>query len=160
MRSRQALWMFLCFVAGIACTLVIPRLADIVLGRLGFQDHYREVGRVTSPDGAVDAVMEEADCGAPCSAGFFVSIVPRNAPALRNPDKQQLVFAGDDLSNARVRWSEPHLVEIGYDKGLINSFHNVVYPFGRQGNIESWRYAVEIRLAPSSSGFSYLKVRQ
>jgi hypothetical protein len=43
---------------------------------------------------------------------------------------------------------------------LINSFHNVVYPFGQQGNIESWHYAVEIRLAPSSSGFSYLKVHQ
>jgi hypothetical protein len=33
-----------------------------------------EVARVTSPDGRVDAVLTESDCGAPCSLGYEVRL--------------------------------------------------------------------------------------
>ena|ERR1700757_4349154 len=38
-----------------------------------------EVLRVGSPDGQVDAVVFETNCGAPCSFGYDVELVPRGA---------------------------------------------------------------------------------
>lgn len=151
----HVVWVFLSFVAGIAVTISAPLLFRSVAERWFFPVQYREIGRVTSPDGAVDAVMEEGNCGAPCSFVYYVSIVPKGSAGLNDPAQQ--VFIADDVVNARIRWSEPNLLDIGYDKALIDSFHNVAYPFARSGNADSWRDEVEVRLAPSSARFSYLK---
>jgi len=155
MRFRLAPSVFVSFIAGMAVAIVVPRLVEAGAKRLIFPDQYTEIARITSPDGAVDAVMEEADCGAPCSSVYSVSIVHRGDLALRDPVEQ--VFIADDVVNARIRWQEPFLLSISYDKALIHSFHNVGYPFAKAGNVDSWKYMVEIRLAPSSTRFSYLK---
>jgi hypothetical protein len=154
MKYRQALPVFLSFLAGISVAILAPRLVRAVANRWVLPDHYQEIVRVTSPDGTVDAVMEMANCGAPCSVVYSVSIVPRSGAGLRDPVRQ--VFIADDMVNAQIRWNEPHLLSIGYDKAFIDSFRNVAYPFGKPGNADSWHYAVEIHLMPSSARFSYL----
>ena len=133
--------------------VLAPKLVRAGFDRLVFPEHRKEISRSTSPDKIVDAVLEGADCGAPCSLNYFVSIVPKGGAASLDQAKQ--VFLADDAVNLQIRWSEPHLLEIGYDRALIQRFRNVAYPFATQGDARSWQYMTEIRLAPSSR-FSYL----
>lgn len=154
MSRNHNLSILLAFVAGIVVAIFGARLVGSLANRLLFPERHTEVARVSSPDGTLDAVTERVNCGAPCSATYTVSVVPKGSVAEKNPTLQ--IFLADDVVNPQVRWREPNLVDIAYDKAFIHSFRNVVYPFGQPGNIESWRYAVEIHLAPSSSRFSYL----
>lgn len=152
-KKRQALLIVLSFIAGVGATISIPRLVRGGVNRLIFPEHRQEVGRLTSPDGTVDAVAQRIDCGAPCSSEYAVSVVPKGAIASTDPVQQ--VFLADDAVNAQVGWKESHLLDISFDKAFIHNFHNVTYPMGRSGDVESWRYAVEIHLSPSAR-FSYL----
>lgn len=154
MKHPRAVSVFLSFIAGIAVGIVAPRLIQRGADRLLFPEHHREIARATSPDGTVDAVMEGIECGAPCSSGYSVSVVPKGSAPLKDPVQQ--VFVADDVVNAQIRWNEPHLLGISYDKAFIHNFRNVAYPFGRPGDLGSWRYVVEIHLIPSSPHFSYL----
>jgi len=154
MKRPRGLSIFLSFIAGIVVGVVAPRLLRGGADKVLFPEHRHEIARATSPDGTVDAVMEGIECGAPCSSGYSVSVVPKGGPPPK--DTVQQVFVADDVVNAQIRWNEPHLLDISYDKAFIHSFRNVTYPLGRPGNVESWRYAVEIHLSPSSARFSYL----
>lgn len=154
MSRRHALAVFLSFASGIAVAVLGPWLFRTAADRVLFPEHRSEVARVTSPDGSVDAVAERIECGAPCSFAYAVGVVPKGAPAPKDPGQQ--IFLAEDTVNAQVRWAEPHLLDIVYDKAFIHNFRNVAYPLGVSGNTESWRYVVEIRLSPSSARFSYL----
>jgi hypothetical protein len=143
------------FLAGVVSVIVVPEMIRTVVSHTIFPITRTETSRITSPDGAVDAVMSKTECGAPCSTGYSVYIVPRGSNV--SSDAKRVLFSADDMVDDRLLWKQPHLLEIAYDKALINSFRNVAYPFGEAGKQESWRYAVEIRLAPNSEGFSYLK---
>jgi len=122
--------------------------------RVIFPEHREEVQRITSPDGTVDAVAENIDCGAPCGLAFAVSVVRKGARASKESARQ--IFLADDVVNLQLHWREPHLLDVAYDRALILEFRNVAYPLAQPGNAESWRYGVEIHLSPSSSDFSYL----
>jgi len=132
----------------------MPKLIGRVADRWLFPKDRHEAARITSPDGTVDAVTEMIECGAPCSSTYAVSVVPKGGSAPM--DAVQEVFVADDMVNVRVQWKESRLLDISYDKAFIRTFRNVTYPLGRPGNEESWRYAVEIHLSPSSARFSYL----
>jgi hypothetical protein len=82
-------------------------------------------------------------------------VIPKGAKA--PVDIQQFNFSTDDLTDAQMQWKQPHLLEIAYNRALINQFRNISYPFAKFGSPETWDYKVEIRLAPTSTGFSYLK---
>jgi hypothetical protein len=151
---RHLLATVVSFFAGIAVAFLGPRLIHAAAARLLFPENRTEIARIPSPDGMVDAVAQRTNCGAPCSSSYVVSIVPKGAIAPRDSEKQ--VFLADDIVNAQVRWKEPHLLDIGYDKAFIENFRNVTYPLGSPGDVESWHYAVEVHLSPSSAGFSYL----
>lgn len=153
-RHRTALLIVLAFIAGVAAAAFVPKLVGRVADRWLFPKDRREAARTTSPDGTVDAVTEMIECGAPCSSTYAVSVVRRGAAAPADPVQQ--VFVADDMVNAGVQWKESHLLDISYDRAFIRSFRNVTYPLGRFGDEESWRYAVEIHLSPSSARFSYL----
>jgi hypothetical protein len=94
-------------------------------------------------------------CGPTCSDTYVAAVAPKGAKA--PIDLEKFNFSADDLSDVQMRWKEPHLLEIGYTRALVNQFRNLSYPFARFGEPETWDYKVEIRLAPASSGFSYLK---
>ena len=116
-----------------------------VVERFHFSGLRQEVARVTSPDGAVDAVMVVIGCGAMCSDTYLVAIVPRGGSAPSQYDS--FAFSADDLSDAHLNWKQRHLLEIGYRRVLINQFRNVFYPFSKFGDPPSWNYRVELRLA-------------
>lgn len=155
MNRRHVLSILLSFFAGIGAAFFVPRLARGGIDKVLSPVHLQEVARVTSPDGTVDAVLENAECGAPCPSEYSVSVVPREGRVPTDP--AQYVFQADEIVSPQIRWKQPHLLEIAYDRAFIDSFRNMAYPLGKSGNEKSWRYAVEVRLSPSSSGFSYLR---
>ena len=139
------------FLAGALTALAIPYVVRVTAQKWFFPSEHREIARVTSPDGAVDAVTDEIECGAPCSSIYEVSIVPRAAPQRENAQ----IFTGEGMLNAKVSWVQPHLLNISYDKAFVDSYRSVTYPLGPQPS-NGHVYAVEIRLSPSSPDFSYL----
>jgi hypothetical protein len=143
------------FLAGIISAVIVPNLVRAVLDRVIFPERTDEVSRVTSPDGIVDAVVIRSHCGAPCSTNYSVFVVPKGREVGRKAD--QRVFSADDLTGQLLTWKKAHLLEIAYGRALILSFQNVTYPFLRAGQTNSYEYRVEMRLAPTSPGFSYLK---
>ena len=154
---RIILWTFVAFVAGIAVAVFVGARLNAIASRSVFPMQYREVGRAVSPDGVVEAVLVETDCGVPCSVGCAVRIVPKGMKA--STGLPEPVFLAQYIVNPRIRWLEPHLLEVAFDKALINSFRNIEYPLAHSGEKGSFRYMVEIRLAPSSPRFSYLDDR-
>jgi len=111
----------------------------------------KEIARVTSPDGTVDAVMIVLGCGPTCSDTYLAIVIPKGAKA--PVDIQQFNFSAD----TQMQWKQPHLLEVAYNRPFINQFRNISYSFAKFGSPETWDYKVEIRLAPTSTGFSYLK---
>jgi hypothetical protein len=138
------------FLAGIVAASAAPWLVSSIDDRL-LPENRKEIARVTSPDGAVDAVMIRTNCGAPCSFGYEVYILGKGK---RPPsDPQRALFSADDVLAGEISWTQPHLLSIGYTRAKIYSFRNISYPFGEFGAKEkNWKYEVELRLAPSSSG--------
>ena len=153
--SRNVWAMISAFALGIIVAVIGPRFFDATLRHLLFPKTSQEIARVTSPDNAVDAVMLVTDCGAPCSSSYTVYVIPKGGKAPNEP--AQLVFSADDMADEKLIWVEPRLLEIVYRKALIQRFSNVAKPSGRPGQADSWDYAVEIRLAPTTAGFSYLE---
>lgn len=152
MNRRQTLLVLAGFAAGVSAAVVIPPALDLAT-RVIFEQR-KEVQRLTSPDGTVDAVVDDLSCGAPCGFAYALSIVRKGAPAAKDSLRQ--VFLADDVVNLQVRWREPHLLDVAYDRALILNFSNVAYPLAKPGNVESWHYEVEVHLSPSAPRFSYL----
>lgn len=152
-KRYRAFVLMAAFIAGAAFAVLVPRLIRNVADRWIFPKERRETARITSPDGTVDAVAEITECGAPCPSTYIVSVVPKGK--VRTSTNEQVFIAADTV-NAKLQWTEAHLLNVTYDKAFIDSFRNVAYPFGRAGDVQSWNYAVEIRLSPTSPDFSYL----
>jgi len=143
-----------CFILGIISAILVPRLIFLVANRAIFPEQRIEVSRVTSPDAVVDAVVIEKNCGAPCSINHAVFVVPKGEKVPQDSD--QAVFSADDISGDKLVWKESHLLEVSYTRAFIFNFRNVVYPLNASKSARAPAYRVEIRLAPSSAGFSYL----
>jgi hypothetical protein len=132
----------------------VPRLIRLAANRAIFPEQRAEISRVTSPDGVVDAVMIEKNCGAPCSIDHAVFVVPKGQKVPQDSD--QAVFSADDISSDKLVWKQSHLLEVSYGRAFVLNFRNVAYPFYPTKNDHAPAYRVEIRLAPTSSAFSYL----
>jgi hypothetical protein len=146
------LYVFASFLAGIACAVVVPLLLGRAADRLF---DVKEIARVTSPDGAVDAVMIRDNCGAPCSYGYSVFVVPKGQAA--PSDLKRNVFSADEMVGERLAWKQAHLLSVVYEKALIYSFRNVSYPLGEfHARQKNWNYKVEIQLGPPAA-FAYLQ---
>ncbi len=152
---RRVLYLVASFLAGATSAVVVPWLISLAANHI-FPLALEEIARVPSPDGAVDAVMIRDNCGAPCPFGYTVFIVPKGKPA--PSDFRRDVFSADDMLDEKLSWKQPHLLSIAYNRALIHEFRNVAYPLGEYGAKErNWHYKVEIQLAPSANGFSYLQ---
>ena len=102
-----------------------------------------------SPDGVVDAVLIQDNCGALCSFGYSVFVVPRGQRAPR--DFERAVFHADSMVDEKLTWKSERVLEIAYSKAEIYKFRNISYPLGEYGAKEkNWKYRVEVRLAPSA----------
>jgi hypothetical protein len=119
--------------------------------------HLSEDTRVTSPDGKLDAVLIREDGGdAPSGFEWHVFIVAKGrAPEIH---RSKEIFRASTLTNERLAWSQPHLLEIHFGAANIEQFRNLwgLYEIQDVGSQGEHNYLVEIRLVPSSNGFSLL----
>src|ERR1700739_646601 len=101
MTKRRAL---LALCAAIAFSLLIGCAAN---------HHFSEDARVTSPDGALDAVLVRED-GGDALSGFewHAFIVAKGGAADIHKSKE--IFRASRLANEKLAWSQPHLLEIHY----------------------------------------------
>lgn len=102
-----------------------------------------EIGRVSSPDSALDALIIRTNPGGAMSSFVYrVFIVPAGDKHKRKYE----VFQGSSVGDMQVKWREPRLLEIHYDKRRAEISHK-----------DSWMeeepsLTVEIRLVPHETG--------
>lgn len=98
----------------------------------------KEIARVTSPDGRVDAIVIEVRTGATVPTPTELYISPKGA----KPILDDLVLRGDHFENVSVRWESDKLLELSYSAARIYRFSN----FWRSRSIDDSAYLVEIKL--------------
>jgi hypothetical protein len=108
--------------------------------------------RVTSPNGALDAVLIcEGYGGAVGSVYWFVYVVPRGQSAPLGPEKA--VFEAVDIEGAKLAWNNSNLLELEYNRAgttpirktwNVNQVENAAW-FGER------RCSIEVRLASPPS---------
>ena len=121
-----------------------PALLAFALGACDVD--VEEVYRVTSPDGVVDAVMLRKNDGATVPYLYEVHIVPKGEKI--EEDFQN--FVADHVSDLEIAWQAPKLLKISYAEARIFEFSN----FWQSADVRDFKHVVELRLAPTSDGFS------
>ena len=118
---------------------------------------YSEEARVTSPNGVLEAVMiRKEGRGALGGLEWHTFIVAKGSPV--DVHRSHEIFRASTLTGEQLVWSQPHLLEIHYDLASIEHFRNLwgLYEIQNVGSEGQRNYFVEIRLMPSSNGFSLL----
>lgn len=93
-------------------------LGTMLIGEPGRE----ETARVTSPDGVVDAILIRINPGAFSGYLYHVHIVPKGAQSSGAP-----VLNGKHFVQEKLRWIEPHLLEVQYAKARVFHFGNLWY---------------------------------
>jgi hypothetical protein len=119
--------------------------------------HFSEEARLTSPNGALDAVLIREDGGDALSGFEWHAFIVAKGSAV-DVHKSHEVFRAGALTDGKFVWNQPHLLEIHYDAAEIDQFRNLwgLYEIQNVGSQGERNYLVEIRLMPSSDGFSLL----
>jgi hypothetical protein len=100
----------------------------------------REVIRVTSPDGQIDAVfVEPVHSFSPDSALY---LVPRGEPA---PARGPQLRGVDFKEPPGLVWKRSHLLAMNYSHGCIGNFVNLWHSY----DVDDGRYYVEVTLSPT-----------
>lgn len=99
----------------------------------------KQLERVPSPDGVVDAVLVAKLVNATVATPYLVYIVPSGSSSFRRP-----VLVGDDFVDLKLIWKGPRLLVIRFTKGEIFEFTNL----WRSGSVQKFKYLVEIKLEP------------
>lgn len=111
---------------------------------------HRELNRVTSPDGRVDAILAEVITDSLSANGYAVYLAPAGTKLdLQSPVFERKSFYANRIDGLQLIWREPKFLEIRYTRGDIFDFRN------------NWRldsdYVVEVRLKPESEALSLAK---
>src|SRR5580658_1156173 len=85
--KRLILWTAVSFLSGIAVAVFGLWLLRSAFSKVIFPEHRREITRITSPDGTVDAVMEGSGCGALCSDTYLVTVIPKGGTNSNRPGR-------------------------------------------------------------------------
>jgi hypothetical protein len=114
-----------------------------------------EKQRVTDPSGQFDAVLLLESWGGPIGEiNWYICIVEKGRSAA---SVQEASIVASDVRGAKLVWRQPHLLEFQYERAMILEFTNLwgsneIKPKAAfSGGDPYW---VEIRLAPTSPGFS------
>src|SRR4029077_534821 len=123
----------------------------------GGNPRFSEETRVTSPNGVLDAVMILENGSGPLGGLAWHAYIVAKGSAV-DVHKSHEIFRASTLSGEKLLWSQPHLLEIHYDMANIEEFRNLwgLYEIRDVGSAGERDYLVEIRLVPSSQGFSLL----
>ena len=111
---------------------------------------HKELKRITSPDGAVDAILARVETDSLSADGFAVYLVSVGKQLdLQSLDFDRKVFYANRIDDLELVWREPKFLEIRYSRGDIFDFRN------------NWwlrsEYPIEIRIVPKSESFSLSK---
>jgi hypothetical protein len=111
---------------------------------------HNELKRVTSPDGAVDAILARVETDSLSADGFAVYLASSGKELdLQSLNFDRKVFYANRIDDLELVWREPKFLEIRYSRGDIFDFRN------------NWwlrsDYIVEIRIVPKSEPFSLSK---
>ena len=103
----------------------------------------REVRRVPSPDGRVDAVLVRINSGATTSIGWNLFVVP----AGEKPPTREALFIAERIgeSELSIQWMEPRELEIRLPDARIFHFRN----FWSSPEVDAFKYVVRLRLVES-----------
>lgn len=101
-----------------------------------------ELARMTSPDGAWDAVLVRVQAAKGQDSPFMVLMGPKGV----GNGKATRVFLADNTSPPEVTWDGDRLVTIRCDKARVWTFHNFF-------NAPDGSAAVGVRLACGEGGF-------
>lgn len=95
-----------------------------------------EVDRIRSPDGKVDVIIVNRNCGATTKDVYRVSL----AQAGEIPDKNSSIFLADNVEDLHIAWLAPKKLVISYKAARIFNYINFWSPQGLNG----FRYVVSI----------------
>lgn len=139
----------LAYVVGVLTPFSFSALGDYVIDPWVRSSFGRdELIRTTSPDGVVDAVMEEVNPGAFSSYIYNVYVVPKGGKL-----EGQAMLSGSHFDGWKLRWKEPHLLDLEYLSGHISGYNS---NWSSQ-QVKNGDYRVELRLTPLTDGFLVLK---
>lgn len=111
---------------------------------------HRELRRITSPDGGVDAILAEVITDSLSANGYAVYLAPAGMKLdLQSIEFDRKAFYANRIDGLDLVWREPKFLEIRYERGDIIDFRN------------NWwmksDYIVEVRIVPESKAFSLSK---
>jgi hypothetical protein len=118
----------------ISCTIAV-----LFVALSGCASH-REVSRNLSPDGRVEAIIDEVDGGATTSLAYVLYLVPEGTQKL--PSQKYAVFVADHIAGLSVNWVEPKLLDLTFRDARIFQFSN----FWESADVDSFNYVVKLRL--------------
>lgn len=125
------------FLFGLLVAAAAKTFRDFVI-----ESNHRELLRVTSPDGGVDAVFVRSIIGYFGNASALYLVAKGDAAPAWGP----VVRAANMAEVPRLIWKNPQLLEMRFDRGCIKSFSNLWH----STDIEKGRYYVEVKLAPGA----------
>lgn len=73
-----------------------------------------EVSRVTSPDGAVDALVFETNCGTPCSFGYEVELGIKGSPHGEQVASLDGATRNGQAWGVNLKWLSPDSLSVEY----------------------------------------------
>ena len=107
---------------------------------------HKEIERVKSPDGLVDAILIEVETD-PLSSNVFIICLAKSGTRVEDlaGSSEPNIFKANRLQDLKLIWSEPKFLQISYKNAAVLAFRNYHWMTGVEGQ-ES--YKVELRLLP------------
>jgi hypothetical protein len=102
----------------------------------------KEIMRVTSPNGKIDAVMTKWEPGVSAETCYKLYLVPHGA----HPTKYRECFSAAPLSGPKLEWTSNQRLIIHFDKAWVAGFNSRWYKDGRPTKGKPF---IQIELAPS-----------
>lgn len=95
-----------------------------------------EMDRLTSPDGKVDCVLVQRNCGATTSYVYNIFLVSKG----KSIGKADPVFRADHVKDLTMQWQATKRLELRYKEARIFHFSN----FWQSRDVDNFAYVVEI----------------
>jgi hypothetical protein len=91
--------------------VLLTAVASLCLGGCISRD---EVLRRTSPDGHVDAIVFETDCGAVCSFGYEIRLAPKGAGDGQEVASLDAALRSEQAWGVNLKWSDNERLSVEY----------------------------------------------
>jgi hypothetical protein len=108
-----------------------------------------EVLRVTSPNGRVDAIVFETDCGAPCSFGYEIRIAPKGSRDGEEVAALDAALRNEHAWGVNLKWVDTDSVSVEYLRADYSTLLKQAVDVGGRKIRVSLNKGVEDQGAPS-----------